>query len=555
MTPSELAPRSPPPPRSVARSASIVGLAVLSSRFMGLARELLFAAYFGAGVVFDAFVTAFRIPNLFRDLFAEGALSAAFVKTFAQKLDKDGEVPAWRLASLVFCALTLIVGVVTCAGVLAAPWIVGAIAPGFSPEKAALATSLTRVMFPFLLMVALAAVAMGILNARGVFGIPAMASTFFNIGSIVVGLGAAFALAPELMIATTKAVLGGDAPPIDADAARRAILGMALGVLVGGLLQFACQIPALRRAGFHFSAILDWKDPGLRAVFALMVPAILGTAATQVNVFVNNNFASRLGDGPVSWLNYAFRLMQFPIGVFGVAIATATLPSIARAAGRERTDEFSRTLTSSLSLALFLTIPSAVGLAVLGEPIIALVYERGRFDHADTVATAQALAFYALGLVGYSLIKILAPAFYAVDDARTPARVSLASIAVNFGLCALFVGPFGHRGLALSTSIVATANAALLFGLLVRRVDTLRAAPLWRTTGKVLWASAAMAAVCVFVSGGLERWLGLESLPRRLGVVFGAIGCGAATYAVACTLLRVDELSMLRTRILRRRQA
>lgn len=521
---------------------------------MGLARELLFAAYFGAGVVFDAFVTAFRIPNLFRDLFAEGALSAAFVKTFAQKLDKDGEVPAWRLASLVFCALTLIVGVVTCAGVLAAPWIVDAIAPGFSPEKAALATSLTRVMFPFLLMVALAAVAMGILNARGVFGIPAMASTFFNIGSIVVGLVAAFALAPELMIATTKAVLAGETPPMDADAARRAILGMALGVLVGGLLQFTCQIPALRRAGFRFSAILDWKDPGLRAVFALMVPAILGTAATQVNVFVNNNFASRLGDGPVSWLNYAFRLMQFPIGVFGVAIATATLPSIARAAGRDRTDEFSRTLTSSLSLALFLTVPSAVGLAVLGEPIIALVYERGRFDHADTIATAQALSCYALGLVGYSLIKILAPAFYAVDDAKTPARVSLLSIAVNFALCALFVGPFGHRGLALSTSIVATANALLLFALLMRRVDTLRAGALWLTTLKVLVASAAMAGACVLASDALEGWFGLERLPQRLAVVVGSIACGGAVYAGACALLRVGELELLRTRLLRRRR-
>lgn len=527
---------------------------------MGLARELLFAAYFGAGVVFDAFVTAFRIPNLFRDLFAEGALSAAFVKTFAQKLDKDGEVPAWRLASLVFCALTLIVGVVTCVGVLAAPWIVDAIAPGFSPEKAALATSLTRVMFPFLLMVALAAVAMGILNARGVFGIPAMASTFFNIGSIVFGLGAAFVLAPDLMIATTKSVLAGESPPLDIDGAQRAILGMALGVLVGGLLQFACQIPALRRAGFRFSALLDWKDPGLRAVFALMVPAILGTAATQVNVFVNNNFASRLGDGAVSWLNYAFRLMQFPIGVFGVAIATATLPSIARAAGREHGGEFARTLTSSLSLALFLTIPSAVGLAVLGEPIIALVYERGRFDGADTIATAQALACYALGLVGYSLIKILAPAFYAVDDAKTPAHVSLASIAVNFGLCALFVGPFGHQGLALSTSIVATANAVLLFVLLrrllaKRNADTLRAAPLLRTIGKVLLASAAMAAVCLFVSTQLERWLGLEHLPQRLAVVLGAIACGGAVYLGVCALLRVGELEFVRSRLLRRRRA
>ncbi|MBK6938976.1 MAG: polysaccharide biosynthesis protein [Planctomycetes bacterium] len=233
---------------------------------------------------------------------------------------------------------------------------------------------------------------------------------------------------------------------------------------------------------------------------------------------------------------------------------------MARAAGREHGGEFARTLTSSLSLALFLTIPSAVGLAVLGEPIIALVYERGRFDGADTIATAQALACYALGLVGYSLIKILAPAFYAVDDAKTPARVSLASIAVNFGLCALFVGPFGHQGLALSTSIVATANAVLLFVLLrrllvKRRADTLRAAPLLRTIAKVLFASAAMAAVCLFVGDLLERWLGLEHVPQRLGVVLGSIACGGAVYIGVCALLCVGELEFVRSRWLRRRRA
>lgn len=317
---------------AVARSASIVGLAVLASRVLGLVREQVFAAFFGAGVVFDAFVTAFRIPNLFRDLLAEGALSAAFVKTFAQKLEQDGEKKAWRLASLVFTTLALFVSLIVLLGMLAAPWIVAAIAPGFDDEKAALAIRLTRVMFPFLLLVSLAAVAMGVLNARGRFFVPSLAGAFFNVGSLLVGLLAAWLLQPDFMAAVVRAVTAGEAIPRDGPAAASAILGMAIGVLAGGTLQVLLQTPSLHRTGFRFHPIFDLKDQGLRQVLRLMGPAVIGTAAVQINVFVNTNFASRLEDGAVSWLSYAFRFMQFPIGIFGVAIATATLPAIARAA-------------------------------------------------------------------------------------------------------------------------------------------------------------------------------------------------------------------------------
>lgn len=538
---------------SVARSASVVGLAVLSSRVLGLVREQVFAAFFGAGRVFDAFVTAFRIPNLFRDLFAEGALSAAFVKTFSQKLDREGEEKAWRLAALVFVVLGLAVAAVVLLGMLFAPALVGAMAPGFDAEKRELTVALARLMFPFLLMVALAAVAMGVLNAKNVFGVPAMASTFFNVGSIVTGLAASWLLEPGFMSDVARAIATGGDIPRDTEAAARAIFGMGIGVLAGGCLQLFVQAPALRRVGFRPSARVDLRDPGLREVLRLMGPAVLGTAATQINVFVNTWFASGLGDGAMSWLNYAFRLMQFPIGVFGVAIATATLPAISRAAARQDTGAYRDVLASSLQFALFLTVPSAVGLAVLGRPIIGLIYERGSFGAADTLATADALSFYALGLVGYSLIKILAPAFYAIDDPKVPARVSLASIAVNVGLSALLVGPLGHRGLALSTSVVATANALLLLALLRHKVGPLHGGRMVRALAKIAAASAVLGAAAWGARAGLEQLLPSDPLPARMAVVFGAIAAGAAAFAITCAALKVEEMGRV-AEIVRRRK-
>jgi len=536
----------------VARSASVVGIAVLLSRVLGLVRELIFAAFFGAGAVFDAFVTAFRIPNLFRDLFAEGALSAAFVKTFSQKLERDGEKDAWRLASLVITFLLLVVGAVTLLGVLAAPWIVDAIAPGFDAEKKDLSVHMTRIMFPFLMMVTLSAVAMGILNTRGKFGVPALASSFFNIGSIVGGLLVGWLVEPAFMEEAARAVFTDASMPRDGAAAMRAIVGMAVGVMAGGACQFLMQVPSLVKTGFRFTPSVAFRDPGLRDVLVLMGPAVLGIAAVQINVFVNTNFASRLEDGAVSWLNYAFRLMQFPIGIFGVAIATATLPSIARSAARQNPREFGETLTASLRLALFLTIPSAIGLIVLGVPIIALVYERGSFTAGDSLETAGALAYYAIGLIGYSLIKILAPAFYALDDARTPARVSVLSIVTNIVLCWLLVGPLGHRGLALSTATVATANALLLLFLLKGKGAQIPIRSLAFATLRIGIASGVLAVTCWFAMGQLSAVFSGEHLGARSAVVFGSMAVGGVAFFVSCAVLRVEEMrrlgSLLRSR-------
>ena len=374
------------------------------------------ARMFGAGLEFDAFMLGFRIPNLTRDLFAEGALSSAFVPTFTEYLQKKSKQEAVQLVNLVATALILVVGLLCLLGVIFAPQLVGLIASGFKhePGKFELAVRMTRIMFPFLLLVALAAQVMGVLNACNRFGVPAMASTFFNIGSVTFGWILGFILGPAIGVTRIE--------------------GMAWGVVLGGALQLVWQMPSLWSLGFHFKPMLDWNHPGVRRILALMGPAIIGNAAVQINVMINTDFASNMHDpvrgyhGAVSWLGYAFRFMQLPIGIFGVAIASATLPAISRTIAKDDFDDFRRTMSKSLAMVLLLTIPSSVGLAVLGKAIIGSIYQWGKFEYYDTQRTAVALSFYAIGLAGYSALKVVTPAFYALKDSRTPMMISPLSL-------------------------------------------------------------------------------------------------------------------------------
>jgi len=526
----------------LARRAGIVALAVLSSRILGLVREQVFAIAFGAGRVLDAYVTAFRIPNLFRDLFAEGALSAAFVATFTQTLERQGEARAWRLASLVVNTLAIVVGTLCLVGIVLAPAITHAIAPGFaeSPGKAELTIRLTRIMFPFLLLVALAAVAMGVLNSRQHFGLPAAASAFFNLGSVVGGLACAGWLAPGYLGGVLSEISGGVPPTEDPALAAHAITGMAIGTLLGGFLQLGVQLPSLRTVGFRWSPVLALRDPGLHQVLRLMGPATLGAAAVQVNVFINNNFASYLGDGAVSWLNVAFRFMQLPIGLFGVAIGTVTLPVVSRHAAHGQQQAMRDALRQSLELVAILCCPAAAGLALFGVPIVGLVYEHGRFTAADTAAAAAALAGYALGLAGYAGIKVVAPAFYALDDARTPARVAGLSILTNLGLNWLLVRGlgFGHVGLALSTSLVALANFAILFGMLRRRLGSLGPGPA-ATLARVLVATAIMLGVAGAVDHVISSAVSIRAVALHALRVAIDLPVAAVAYWTACHCLGV----------------
>lgn len=538
--------------QSVARSAGIVSIAVMFSRVLGLVREQVFAFYFGAGFLNDAFQLAFRIPNVLRDLFAEGALSAAFVKVFTDYQINKSEKEAWRLASLVLNGLAVILSVITIVGIIFSRQFVNLIADGFSPEKAALATTLTQIMFPFILLVALAAVAMGVLNTKGIFGVPASASTVFNVCSIVFGLAFAYWLSGGTWVTSA------DKNYIPDSAAQWAIIGMAIGTLIGGAAQFLMQVPSLIKVGFRFIPELSFVDPGVKRVMALMGPAIIGTSAVQVNVLVNTFFVSGI-DGGISWLGYAFRLMQFPIGLFGVAVGTASVPVLSRMASEGRMGDFRNTLSSSISLVFLMTLPSACGLIVLGEPIIRLLYSHGgAFHESDVPMTAWALSGYAIGLTGYAAIKVLSPAFYALDDAKTPMVIALVSIVVNVVACYLLMkvltGVFvtdatpsgiGHVGVALATSCVALVNFFALAWFMRGKIKRLNGRDIFASFIKIAIASAVMSGVAYFSFHCLTAMFPVKHFTHRLIEAFVPIALAGVTFILAAKILRVNELEKL----------
>ena len=508
------------------RSASAVSASVLTSRVSGLLREILMAHWFGSQQAYEAFLVGFRIPNLTRDLFAEGALSSAFVPTFVHYLTTKNKQEAARLANLVSTGIVLFVGALCLLGMIFSPALVDLTAPGFKqvPGKFELTVHLTRIMFPFLLLVALAAQAMGMLNACGSFTIPALSSTCFNVGSVGFGFVLGFWVGPHFGL-----------PPI---------VGMAYGIVLGGMLQLLWQLPSLYRAGFFPRLQWDWSHPGFRQILALMGPAILGNAAVQINVLVNTGFASYLV-GSVAWLGFAFRFMQLPLGLFGVAIATATLPAISQSASLGRMDEFRRTLSRSLGMVFLLTLPSSVGLIVLGEPMIGAIYEHGAFHAHDTQQTALALSCYAIGLGGYAAIKVLAPAFYALNDSRTPMVVSLCSIGINFiaAFAMVRTGTLGHAGLALATSLVALFNFTALFWILRNRIGGIHGRALLRSVVQIVVASAAMGIAVFLASHAIEAWLGAGRLARLLNLAL-SIPFGTAVYYGVAKALHVAELEM-----------
>ncbi len=506
------------------RAAGVVGLAVLCSRVLGLAREQIFAALFGGGRIMDAFTIAFRIPNLLRDLFGEGALSTAFVTVFTQTAARQDAAAAWRLANKAATLTTVVLSGLTVLGIVTAPWLVAALAPGFDPDKAALTVTLTRVMYPFILLVSLAALVMGMLNARNVFGIPAMASSFFNLGSIAGGVGLGYWLDPHF--------------------GPEAILGLAIGTLTGGALQLLVQLPALRRQGHVFRADFRWRDPGVRAILRLMGPSVIAASTTQVNVLVNSMFASQLGDGPTFWLTVAFRLMQLPLGVVGVALGTVALPLLARMAASGNHGAFRSELARGMRLTFLMTIPASVGLMVLAEPIISVLYQHGRFGAYETAESAGALRFYAIGLCGYAALKVLVNAFYAIDRRKTPMLVSVVAVALNLALNWYFTvhRHWGHRGLAFSTACVATSNFVILYLLMRAHLGRLESRAMAVLLGKVAMASAVL---CVVAWAGahqlLADWAMQPFAPKTASLLF-VIAAGAAAFFLCAHALGIGEV-------------
>jgi len=520
---------------SLLKSAGIISLAIAFSRITGLVRESVLGWLFGAGAIFDAYVLGYRIPNLTRYLFSGGALSSAFVPTFTRYLATRTKEEARELSNITGTLLIVVVGSLCIIGMIFSPLFVDLFAHGFHavPGKFELAVQLVRIMFPFLLLVSLAAQAQGILNSCHQFGIPAVSSSLFNIGSILFGLTLGYWLGPRLGIS--------------------AVEGMAFGVLFGGAAQLACQLPAVWRAGFAWRPRWDLHHEGVRQIMKLMGPAILGGASVQINVLVNTSFAAGLRDtaghvmnGPVSWLNYAFRFMQLPIGLFGISLASASLPRLARSAAINDYSEFRDTLGGSLVMILLLTVPSSVGLAVLGESMIGIVFQHGRFRAIDTHQTALALTCYAVGLAGYAALRLLAPAFYALGDARTPMLVSMASVLVNAATAFLTVRWFGlgHAGLALSLSAVSIFNSLALLALIRPRLGSLGGRRIVLSFAKILAASALMGAVCLAL---------VHVSPSRLFNVAVGIPLGAAVFYATASLLQVSELADARQALLRKR--
>jgi putative peptidoglycan lipid II flippase len=516
------------------KAAGIIGLAVMCSRVLGLARELIFAALFGGGRALDAFTVAFRIPNLLRDLFAEGALSTAFVTTFSKTIARGGDEAAWRLANKVATMTALVLGVLCILGMVFSDSLVGLLAPGFDHDKAELTAHLTRIMFPFILLVSIAALVMGMLNAKNVFGVPAMASSFFNIGSIIGGLVLGFWIDPHFGL--------------------RALIGVAFATVIGGALQLAVQLPSLARLGYRFRPDLRWRDAGVKAVLLLMGPSVIAASTTQFNVLINSIFASRLEDGAIFWLAAAFRVMQLPLGIFGVALGTVTLPLLSRLVVAGHTDGFRSELARAMRWAMLLTLPATAGLMMLAEPIISVVYQHGKFTAYEAAQAAGALRFYAIGLAGYAALKVLVNAFYALDRRKTPMLVSFLAVGLNILLNWIFTVRlgWGHRGLAFSTGCIATFNFLLLYLLMRAQLKGLESRRLLLLLAKVAVAGAALVAVCAASSHWLLADWRVQSLWIKLPALLATVAAGAAAFAACGVLLHIEELKDLGEALKRR---
>lgn len=520
------------PPR-LARSAGVFGLATITSRILGLARDQVIAYYFGAGNANDAFRIASRIPNLVRDLFAEGAMSAAFVPTFTRQLTLEGRERSWRLASSVINALILVTGAIVVAGMIFAAPLVRLFASDFSevPGKIELTIYLTRIVFPFLTFVAVAAVLMGMLNSLGHFFIPALSPAMFNVAVIVMSL---------TLIPFADSI--GVQP----------ITIVAIATLVGGVGQLVIQWPPLRKEGFRYQLVLDLKDEGLHRVLLLMGPGTIGMAATQINVLVNSVLATGEGTGAVSWLDFAFRIMYLPIGLFGVSIATAATPAISRMVAEQDFPRIRSTLAGALGLMLFLNLPATIGLIILARPIIAVIFEHGEFAASDTINTAAALQLYAIGLIGYSIVRIISPTFYAVGRSRIPVMVSAGSVLVNIALNVTLVRTLGYRGLALGTSITAIINASVQLFLLRREIHGLEGSRIAASFVKVMAASTVMGAVTWSVHEVMVGMLPGASLVLQMVRLLVTITLSLATLAAVAQVLRIQEFGEARDLILGR---
>lgn len=510
----------------VVQALGSIGSATLLSRILGFARDMVVALAFGAGPVTDAFFVAFRIPNMLRRLLAEGALSTAVIPVFTDYAVHQPRDEFVRMLRAVLGGALVVLCLVTALGMATAPWLVSLIAPGFSrdPAQATLAAVLTRLMFPYLLLIGLAALAMGALNAHGRFFAAAFGPAVQNLGMILT----------VVLLATRLE------PPI---------LSLAIGVLIGGVGQFAVQLPGLRATGCLVPPSGDLGHPAVRQTARLLVPAAFGLAAVQVTVFVNTLLASLLAPGSISFLYYADRVMEFPLGVFGIALASASLPAMARQAAMGDTRAVAGTLNFALRLSFFIALPATVGLVLLRVPITRVLFERGRFTAVDSAATADALLWYAVGLAGFSAARIAAQAFYAARTPGVAVKMGIASVAVDVAAALALMGPLQHAGLAAASSAAAYVNLAGLVWVARRRFGAVGIRDLARSVARTLAASGVLALWCGLAA---RLWPAAPGTRVDAAWLLGAVLVGGLVFVAAAWALRAPELGSLQRTLLRR---
>jgi putative peptidoglycan lipid II flippase len=502
----------------VAKAAGVVGSATFLSRIFGYIRDMALAWFFGAGLYSDAFFVAFRIPNLLRRLFAEGSLSIAFIPVFTDYLTNQGKDDAFEMARSAIRLLSVLLVIAAIIGVLLSPIIIRVIAPGFaeSPEKLSITIFLTRIMFPYIFFIGMVALSMGILNVLGHFAAPALAPVFLNISIIC----SVFLISPYM------------ADPVT---------GIAIGVLIGGVLQLILQVPFLINKGFYFWQKAKLYHPGLKRIGILMFPAVFGAAVYQISILVDTFLASLLAEGSVSYLYYADRLVQFPLGIFAIAAATAVLPSLSRQAAEKELPAFKNTFSYAMKLVFFITIPSMVGLIILREPIVALLFKRGAFDAETTRLTAYALLYYAIGLWAFSAVRIVVSAFYALQDTWTPVWMAVISVVAKIVLSVILMQWLAHGGLALSTSLASMLNLGLLVWALRLKLGALGLRNIIESVCKTM--------ICSGIMGAAVWAIALLIIPSEGGTfsalllgLMGSIVIGLVLYGSFSLLLKSQEL-------------
>jgi putative peptidoglycan lipid II flippase len=505
---------------SLVKAAGVIGIATFSSRILGFIRDMVLARLFGATPAADAFFIAFRIPSLLRELFAEGSMSAAFIPVFTEYHTLKSKREAWELASAAFTTLLTLVTFITLLGILAAPWLVQGLAPGFhsNPEKLALTTVLTRIMFPYLLFISLAAMAMGILNSVRAFAVPAYAALFLNIFII----GCALFLSPHL---------------------EEPIVGVAIGVVAGGAAQFAMQLPSLKIRGLLFGFRFQPGHPGVKRIGQLMVPSLLGVSVTQINLTVSTILASFIAGAP-TYLFYGMRLVQFPLGIFGVALAMAILPTLSAQAARGALEELRTTLGFGLRMIVFIMLPAMLGLIFLRIPIVHLFFEHGNFSAQDTTQTAMAVLCYAVGLWAFGGVRIIVAAFYSLQDTKTPAIAAAIAVTANLVFSLLLMSPLGSSGLALATALAGMVNGSILVAVLNRRLGGIE----WRSVGRSAWrvivACIPLVLACFWVTGA-QVWQRPGDWVAKSVMLAVGIGLSVSGYLGAHALLRSEELDLV----------